>query len=324
MTRKEMERRLSQGFRSSHIARLLSSTANVGDCGIEPTSPISNEAAKICSVDSRVVYALFLEEIASPTNAQTFTTWLTDEAIRMFDTSPTIPPQLVHTELLISPDAKTVDNRVLFATYLGSDGAGWQNVDERDSGVDFYLVQNGSRWRAVPVAVDYDGDGMRCIADANVGAPYSLAMYVTSAPFIRTLAGMWSDASKAKGHCAVLTARVLKAAGCLLSRPSAWYSPTSLYNEIHAVCVKDATTTADCDKLDCLDVDSCTSATAALLHGPLSKGTVCELGDDRCRDAVRQLTENVYTAERSMDTAAIRRAQMQLANVLLKWVLLRN
>jgi hypothetical protein len=56
----------------------------------------------------------------------------------------------------------------------------------------------------------------------------------------------------------------------------------------------------------------------------LNAETVRSLGDAKCFDAVLQLTHNVFVAARSSDAEASRRAQLNLANAVLKWTLLRT
>ena len=131
-------------------------------------------------------------------------------------------PTPVHCELLVT------GARAFFATYIGSTGARWYG-NASDSTA-YYLTQNGARWRAVPAPVR--SASVQTAADRCDGAPYSMIKYLTSLRFARALARLWPDFPRSPAHCAVLTARVLKLAGCVLRWSSAWYAPGSLYNEL--------------------------------------------------------------------------------------------
>jgi hypothetical protein len=124
-------------------------------------------------------------------------------------------------------------------------------------------------------------------------------------------------------HCAVLTARVLKSSGVQLKHHSAWYSPATLYDELYIrhTC---SSTRIQRDTLVSTTPDCCTHTISTLLHTRLNAETVRSLGDAKCFDAVLQLTHNVFVAARSSDAEASRRAQLNLANAVLKWTLLRT
>ena len=94
-----------------------------------------------------VSYVLFLEPREEPDPAWTAIEWIFDAVIKRF--SP--PPTLSHCELIAPPIPSSNGGRVHFATYLGRGGADWQNQNNKDEGISFYLIENGSRWRALPV-----------------------------------------------------------------------------------------------------------------------------------------------------------------------------
>ena len=168
-----------------------------------------------------VVYMLFLEP-SSRGEALDGIEGIADTMVRMF--SPGSEP-IVHCEILVPPIPSSHEGRINFATYLGQ-RAEWQKCTLED-GVNYYLVQNGERWRAVPVFAPHAASAVRVAADANVGAPYSIRRYVTSARPLRRFAWMLSDSPCAPGHCATLSARVLKQAGVadVLRHHSAWCAP---------------------------------------------------------------------------------------------------
>lgn len=64
---------------------------------------------------------------------------------------------------------------------------------------DYYLVQHGWRWRAVPLIVDGGCEAVRRAGTDNEGAKYSICMYLTSSFLLRRLAFLHSDGPKANG-----------------------------------------------------------------------------------------------------------------------------
>ena len=269
-----------------------------------------------------VAYVLFLEprEDGEPVSAGVFER-LTDAAIKRF--SPT--PAISHCELALPPIPDSAAGHVHFATYVGHH-AGWQNLQNHEEGIDFYLISNGSRWRALPVFGPGAVDAMRAACEANVDAPYSLAQYPTSTWLGRGLAWLWDDRPRHSGHCATITARVLKAAGvgaAALEHPSAWYSPGSLYHALHAA-VGEPLEATERAGWRTVEPRACAEAIDTLLLKPMSYDTVRTLGDAACIDAVRALTLQVCAASDQHDPAEARRAQKRLGTALLRWMLLRE
>tara|TARA_Y100000389_G_scaffold201199_2_gene243281 strand:- start:653 stop:1351 length:699 start_codon:yes stop_codon:yes gene_type:complete len=195
----------------------------------------------------------------------------------------------------------------------------------KDDGIAFYLIENGSRWRALPIFGPNAAQAVREAAQSNLHAPYSIGMYVTSARPMRTLAGIWGDQPGHMGHCATITSRVLKEAGIgsPLQHCSAWYSPSSLYNELHAN-VGAQLADSEREALNTVTPQTCSETIETLLHAPMSYATVRSLGDTACIDAVRALTLKVCAAAESGDGVASRIAQKKLGTALLRWVLLRE
>ena len=266
-----------------------------------------------------VSFVLFLESPAESDPKWSFGEWFVDAAIKKLCPFP----QMAHVELLAPPIPNSNDERVHFATYLGADGANWQSTESKDEGVGFYLVENGARWRALPVFGANVAAAVREAAQTNVHAPYSLGMYLTSAPPLRALAKWWGDSAMHKGHCAVLTARVLKQAGIdVLKHTSPYYSPSTLYKDLFAsvVPLDDETLSS----LTSVAPQKCKQTIDTLLRAPLSYATVREVGDVGCIDAVRALTLQVYHRALAGDEPSSRVAQKQLATALLRWVLLRD
>lgn len=299
-------------LRSDEITALLRQHSTIGGA----------EGGPVSSCD--VAFALFLEPhpVDAPPLSRIET--VTERLIQACSAEPA----LVHVELLVPPVPDSGGNKVHFGTYLSPPfKAGWQGLSDRDrdNNIEYYLVSNGSRWRALPVFISHAVDAVREAADRNVDAPYSVMRYATSARPLRRLSWLLSDADKAPGHCATLTARVLRHAGATdaVPRSSAWYSPSTLYSTLleHA-----GTRLAGKDREQMGTVASAESTHTAgvLIRGPLSYDTVRSVGDARAIDAVRALTLRVCNAASAQDAVASRNAQKDLAQVLLRWVLLRD
>ena len=276
-----------------------------------------------------LAYVLFLE-FGPRNDAETFAERMTWRIVQQFETPAVIAPQIAHCELLVPPVPHSAGGRVHFGTYMGSSGAKWQNrtLDERDDGINFYLVHNGARWRALPVVLEGTLDDMRRVADRSVGAPYSIAMYATSAPYLRRLSFVWPNASQSPGHCAVITARILSASN-VVHKPrhaAAWYSPASLYNDLYtSIGNHTSPHIHDHDALLNVDLSKALPAVAALLHGPLQQSAHnANVDDNACRAAVSLLSHTVFTTSMQPDVEKARIAQMELATELLKWVLIRT
>ena len=287
----------------------------------EPPGEASEGAAAVRS-SCDVAYALFLEPREESDPRAGMLERATEAAIKMFSPSPVI----AHAELLLPPIPDSDGGRTHFATYLGHT-ANWQNreAERKEDGIAFYLIENGSRWRALPIFGPNAVAAVREAAEANVGSAYSLGMYPTSAWGLRRLAWLWGDKPQHMGHCATLTSRVLKAAGLgvSLEHASAWYSPGTLYTALYG-SVGAPLEASERDGLTTVSPDECTRTIDALLKNQLSYAAVRELGDAACIDAVRALTLRVCaTAEAGCEEEA-RQAQKRLANGLLRWVLLRE
>ena len=267
-----------------------------------------------------VSYVLFLEPREEPDPAWTAIEWIADAVIKRF--SP--PPTLSHCELIAPPIPSSNGGRVHFATYLGRGGADWQNQNNKEEGISFYLIENGSRWRALPVFGPNAAEQVREAAQANLHSPYSIGMYLTSARGIRSFARFLGDEPKHMGHCATITARVLKEANLAvgLDHHSAWYCPSSLYSEL-SKSVGQALSAAEKTSMGSVTPEECERTIDTLLRAPMSYATVREIGDSACIDAVRALTMRVCSAGASADATTSRIAQKQLASALLRWVLLR-
>lgn len=309
-----MGTRTASVFRNDEITALLRAKA---------TDPVNGELEGSSAVKGTcdVSYAIFLEPREDTDPSWSTIEWLADVAIRKFSPSPV----LAHCELVTPPIPDSSGGRVHFATYLGRGGADWQNMRSKEDGISFYLIENGFRWRAVPIFGPNAANHVREAAQNNLHAPYSVSMYATSAAPFRGMAWLWKDGPKHMGHCATITARVLKAAGIggALGKPSAWYSPSSLYGDLLASM---STPIGEDDRrqLTSMTPETCERTIETLLRAPMSYATVRELGDAACIDAIRALTLRVLSTAHAGDDTASRIAQKQLGSALLRWCLLRE
>tara|TARA_B110000046_G_scaffold182280_1_gene215958 strand:- start:590 stop:1207 length:618 start_codon:yes stop_codon:yes gene_type:complete len=144
----------------------------------EPGDEGATEGSAALNKGCDVSYVLFLEPREEPDPTWTALEWVADAVIKRF--SP--PPTISHCELVAPPIPSSSGGRVHFATYLSRAGADWQNKDEgKDEGISFYLIDNGSRWRALPVFGPDAAAQVRAAAQNNLHSPYSISMYLTSA-----------------------------------------------------------------------------------------------------------------------------------------------
>ena len=276
-----------------------------------------------------VAYVLFLEPM-DENDARTsgaMDRFITS-AIRAFTPDPT----LVHCEVLLPPIPNSSGRRTHFATYMGQEAA-WQSRDPAtDDGIAFYLIDNATKWRAVPIFGSNAVESLRLACQSNVNAPYSMSRYLTSVPPLRGMARMLSDQPGSTGHCATIVARVLSQAhvGASLQHASAWYSPGTLYQELWN-CLGD---TQCLPAMSTKPIQSALltktkmSPVEALLDVPVSFEHVRALGESVCTQAIEELTRRVVQARvanggHGRDEAS-RVAQKDLARGLLRWTLLRG
>ena len=290
-------------FRHNEIHDLLKSHAGPGE---EPSDTPSCD----------VVYVLFLEPAENPDPRWSTIECAIDHVIKFFQPSPA----LAHCELLVPPVPANEGLRTQFATYFGQK-SGWQ-TDKRD-GYNYYLVENGARWRAVPVFGANAAALLRQEADNELGVAYSLARYLTAVAPGRWVANWVSDKRRSPAHCATLAARVLKNAGVYkTAHPSAWYGPSTLYHELtHQAAWRG-------ERMGASEYTGMPLQTAndveTLLRGVMSLETVHSVGDEGCLKAVHALTMRACNALISSDQTAQRLTQQQLATALLRWTVLRS
>ena len=152
-------------FKDAELRDLLRMRANAAEQQ-QPEHTTSN---------ADVVYALFLEPASENDQQWSTLECAIDKAVRIFQPSPA----LAHCELLLPPLPADEGMRTQFATYLGRK-SGWQ-TDQQD-GRDYYLLQNGGRWRAVPVFQLNATAKLRAECDTELGVDYSLARYLSAVP----------------------------------------------------------------------------------------------------------------------------------------------
>tara|TARA_B100000575_G_scaffold56054_1_gene42132 strand:+ start:4005 stop:4943 length:939 start_codon:yes stop_codon:yes gene_type:complete len=307
-------------FQNVHIAQLLNEISDtprksfddelVGSVLPDPVE--RHETGATCDV----AYLMFLEPSVDPDPNMGPLDACINTAIRVFQPNPII----AHCELLIPPVPEHEGLRSQFATYIGRT-SGWQS--DKSEGLQYYLITNLGRWRAVPIFSKDIAAKLRYECDQEIGVPYSISRYITSARPMRFFASLLPDRRRSPAHCATLAARVLrKAVPGSLKRCSAWYAPSTLFLEAseHTKGVAKqmgATATQMLPQHTVAAIDR-------LLRGQMTRDNVVDLGDDACLDATRSLTLRVCADLINGDLAAQRISQKQLASALLKWTLLRE
>jgi len=299
---------MNSSMRASSIADLLKSRKD--------ESPVEQEnMPPTCDV----VYALFLEPRTSPDPRWSNLEYCIDKAVRLFQPSPT----LSHCELIIPPIPTDEGLRTQFATYFGRSSA-WQT--DKVDGYSFYLVENANRWRAIPIFSANAAAKVRDECDRELGVQYSLGRYLTASPPLRYFASWVPDQRRSAAHCATLTARVLKnsfmGTDATPLRPSAYYGPSTLYQELSATAQWRGERMG-ASKYEGMSLQAAASV-EKLLRGVMTPDTVSEVGDPMCMEAVRALTMRACTALSQSDDTAQRITQQQLATALLRWVILRG
>ncbi|MEK9933949.1 MAG: hypothetical protein VW555_04490 [Luminiphilus sp.] len=262
-----------------------------------------------------VVYVIFLDPPERPDPSATLFEKFVTTAVSTCQPDPS----LVHCEILIPPVPNYEGDRTSFATYMGRVSS-WQRASE---GHKFYLLENASRWRAVPVFGIGAGQLVRTECQSEIGVDYSLLRYLLAARPLRSLAKYVGDARRDPAHCASLTARILKNAfgTDALAEPSASYGPSRLFHELseRAALHGRHIGAASFSSIE----DDTAIAIDRLLRAPMTRENVQAIGDEQCHAAVKALTMKVCNSLLSGEELAIRLSQRQLADALLRWTILR-
>ena len=312
-------------WKNDEIGQLLNRAAanpSSSSSELEDGNPasVSTSSSKLGLGD--IAFVMFLEPPEHTDPNMTFGERVIDDLIQMFSQKPT----MVHVEVIIPPFVDSKSSKVHFATYMGSH-ASYQNEYDSVNGVDFYLIRHGHRWRCLPVFGKSAVAEIRRACDANVGSPYSLLKYPTSSHYFRKYSWIWKDKPMASGHCATLTARVLRQAGvqCGLAHSPPWYSPSSLYSAIQSDIQTRLSSHLDTEfnELKPADEEECAASIETILRGPLSARSLQELGHVKCVQAIRQLTHRVvgYSID-DVNQEERHVAERELGDAILKWSLL--
>jgi hypothetical protein len=258
-----------------------------------------------------------------------------DSVVQMMQPSPA----MTHIELLIPP--MNAEDEMHFGTYLGKT-SGWGSCFA--GGQSYYLVENAHAWCAIPVVAE---SGVRRIRDEcmhNEGTPYGperlLFNYPFSVPPFRSLAWLLPQGRLAPAHCAALTARCINAAipEIELNCPSAWYGPTTLFNELSRPSRIAAYRKRDMRRQhvnSLAEVEETETVIDVLLRG--SDSAVGALTTAQCKQAINALTiettlamtNNNNNNNNNNSSAASAQAQAQaqqnrLAVGLLRWSQLQH
>ena len=222
-------------------------------------------------------------------------------------------PVMVHVELVVPCCAGSRDP-VNFATYIDST-SDWQA--DKNYNREYYLGTAANKWRAVPVFGKHAARLVREACNESVNVKYSLFRYVTAAWGFRKLAGMVPDGPRQPAHCATLAARLLKAGiSGILSHPSAWYGPASLYSELR----RDVRARAIVPETTSMGAGVSMQVDRLLRQ---RDEDVVSMRHDEYMNAIRALTLKATAAEYSNDEAMVVMTQKQLANALFRWSVLR-
>lgn len=265
-----------------------------------------------CGQCDDLIFVLFLTPV-DPAPSWTLGQRLIDFAIRVFQPAPI----MAHVEIFIPPSKDSVHSKCHFATYIGRT-ANW--CDDDDSKSDFYFREKTNKWRAVPIARAAAGRLVREEASLHCQTSYSILKYPFSAAPLRAFAGIFSDDYLASGHCATITARVLKRALRVLVHPSGWYSPSTLLIETSSGAIAKNTHSFLVDRLHAKSIienENILSAIDTLTRG--SDDAVRSLSHSQCSSAVRQLATGVASRFDTDDEVGACIAQTQLATALLRW-----
>lgn len=264
-----------------------------------------------------VAYVLALEGALDPDPKWGFLERVLDGVVQAMQPAPS----MTHIELCMAPNTRRDDMH--FATYLGAK-AGWGASFGSDR--EFYLGHNASNWRAVPIVCRDASSRLRAECSKHVDTPYSITKYVCALPPIRALAGLLSDVPQTPAHCAILTARCLKAAlsEIGIQRPPSWFGPSTLFLELDSESKRAAfheQLMSSEPNVRAISEDECeTRAMHQLLNG--SDEDIRALDEEACALALRRIT--VRSLEPGLDEVARRIVQKQLATALLRFSIVRN
>ena len=219
-------------------------------------------------------------------------------------------PVVMHVELAIVGGDGKISH---FATYLGQEA---EFREEQADSKTFYTRQMAGRWRAIPIARSRLASVVQKESTKEVGAPYSLARYITSVPPFRALAAALPCKAGASGHCATISARILKRAfPGLLTNSSGWYSPSTLAIELNQLLPRTHHYLSETRSMKATgEEEEANEALQALLIG--NDLDVARANPVSKRDAIENLA--LRASDPDADEVGLAVAQRQLANSLLR------
>lgn len=271
-----------------------------------------------------VVYLLALEG-DRPNPKWTFWERALDKMVQTFQPAPA----MTHVELFLPPGSPS--DECNYATYLGKESGFGSKFGNAEQSRHFYLEENGSSWRAVPVMASGAAKRVREECARQQGASYgsasSLFNYHYAVPPFRSLAWTVDMRPSAPAHCASLTARCLDSALPELDIPhtAAWYGPSTLFLELSRTgrMQSYARRLSDMEHTRAIVEDE--EATAAEDHLlRWSDDRVREMTSQECQAGIDRLTQRCVTAATSGDATAARVAERSLARGLLRYSLLQR
>ena len=279
---------------------------------------VSGDRGASSAPTQQVAYLLSLEGDA-PSSKWTWYETALDAVVQ----SAQPAPAMTHTELLLPPENDT--DEMHFALYLGKQ-AHWGSTF--GGGKKFYLDPQGNAksWRAVPIVGQDAVRRLRAECEHHTGTPYGpyhrLFNYPFSVPPGRSLAWLLDDKAGSPAHCASLTARCLRRAlpELGLSRPSAWYGPSTLYLELARESRMDSYKQylAESETVKAtVEEETAVNSADTLLRG--SDDSVVALSHEECQCGIDLLTNKTVDAAVDGDVTAERLSQKNLARALLRW-----
>jgi len=265
-----------------------------------------------------VSYVLALEGSKHHGKDKTFFERLLDDVVQTVQPSPSI----VHVELLFPPTL--AGDEMHFSTYIGNVASWGSSMDGKR---EFYLGENASMWRAVPVVCKNAAHRLRSECKRHVGTPYSLSKYICALPPFRFFAGVFSESAQSSAHCAILTARCLKS-GLLrdfdLEHPSHWFGPSTLFLEVDSLSNRetfsDRFSKSRAEVRALVEEEEEARALETLLRG--SDDSIRTLSFESCMMAIDRLTSRALMAEK--DDVSKQISQKQLATALLRFSIVRE
>lgn len=276
-------------------------------------TPHDSESLERFSVLNDVVFVLLLDGNLEGHPNWTFGQRLLDSVVQFAQPAPSV----THVELVFPPSEI---QEMHFATYIGSKaGFGSSFCNQRS----FYLGENASHWRAIPIFAKNASVRLRSECEKHKDTKYSLMRYIFAVPPFRAIASLLPESEGSPAHCANLSAKCLKNAlpELGIEHSSNWYSPTTLSlelsSEMHTIQTRKAIE-AMRNVRSVHEEEEITRAVCTLVHSAdeeLKK--LKEFEPQLVKDAIALLA--LRAVGDGLDEVGRRICQRQLATALLRY-----